>query len=326
MLRDAFGRTVEYMRVSVTDRCNLRCRYCMPEGGVALLTHDDVLRFGEIEAVVRAAVELGVRSIRLTGGEPLVKRGILELVRGLGAIAGLEDLALTTNGVLLEPMARELKAAGLRRVNLGIPSLDSSTWSAISRCPEELAPRARAAIEAALAAGLTPVKVNVVLLRGTNDDPTPWLDLVRRLPIEVRFIEFMPMGPSDGADLLVPSSETEARLRAASDSPWERTGSEAGRGPVKETWRVGGSPGTIGFIHAMSDHFCARCNRLRLTSDGHLRTCLFSDDEVDLKPALRPAIDEERLRALLREAVASKPRCIPVNPRHGRRWMGQVGG
>lgn len=326
MLQDEFGRTVEYMRVSVTDRCNLRCRYCMPEEGIPLLTHDDILRFGEIAAAVKVAVEEGVRSVRLTGGEPLVKRGIVELIRELGVIAGLQDLALTTNGVLLASMASELRKAGLRRVNIGLPSLDTNAYASITRCSNGTGGKAREAIEAAIEAGLSPVKVNVVMLRGTNDDPAPWLDLVRRLPVEVRFIEYMPIGPAEGSELFVSAAQMERRVRALAGDSWSEAPRQAGRGPVQKTWKIGDSPGSIGFIHAISEHFCSTCNRLRLTADGHLRTCLFSDDELDLKPALRPSIEPEKIREILRAAVMAKPKCIPIDPRRGRRLMGQVGG
>lgn len=326
MLQDAFGRTVEYMRVSVTDRCNLRCRYCMPEEGIPLLTHDDILRFDEIAAVMKVAVEEDVRSVRLTGGEPLIKRGILELVRSLGSIPGLQDLALTTNGVLLASMAADLRKAGLHRVNIGLPSLDTNAYASITRCSNGTGGKARDAIEAALEAGLSPVKVNVVMMRGTNDDPTPWLELIRRLPIEVRFIEYMPIGPEKSAELFLSAADMERRVRALAGDSWTEAPRRAGRGPVQKTWKLGDSAGSIGFIHAISEHFCAKCNRLRLTADGRLRTCLFSDDELDLKPGLRPTIDSGKIREILLAAVQAKPRCIPIDPHHGRRLMGQVGG
>lgn len=326
MLTDSFGRRIEYIRVSVTDRCNLRCKYCMPEQGVALLKHEDVLRFEETAAFARVAVEEGIRSVRITGGEPLVKRGIVGFIRMLAEIPGLDDLSMTTNGVLLPSMARELRQAGLRRVNIGLPSLDSARYTSITRCAEPSGERAVAGVKAALEAGMTPVKVNVVVMRGVNDDLRPFFELARNLPVEVRFIEYMPMGPSDGPELFVSAAEIRAKVQEASTEPLVEVVASSGRGPVETTARMGSSAGTIGVIPAMSEHFCARCNRLRLTSDGHLRTCLFSDDEVDLKPALRPALDVERVRQLLREAVRAKPECMPSDPKRGKRVMGQVGG
>jgi len=326
MLTDSFGRRIEYIRVSVTDRCNLRCKYCMPEQGVPLLRHEDVLRFEETAAFARVAVQEGIRSIRITGGEPLVKRGIVRLVRMLGAIDGLEDLSMTTNGVLLPAMAAELRDAGLKRVNIGLPSLDTARYTSITRCAEADAKRAIAGVKAALEAGLVPVKVNVVVMRGLNDDLSPFLELARTLPVEVRFIEYMPMGPSDGPELFVPASEIVGRVEQGGNGTWTSESAATGRGPVDSTLRMAGAAGTIGVIAAMSEHFCSRCNRLRLTSDGHLRTCLFSDDEIDLKPALRPTVDEGMVRRLLGDAVRAKPECMPTNPGRGRRLMGQVGG
>jgi GTP 3',8-cyclase len=326
MLTDSFGRRIEYMRVSVTDRCNLRCTYCMPENGVPLLKHEEMLRFEETAAFSRVAVQEGIRSIRITGGEPLLKRGIAGLVRMLSEIPGLEDLSMTTNGVLLPGIAQELRGAGLKRVNIGLPSLDEATYASITRCAEPLAQRAIAGIKAALEAGLSPVKVNVVVMRGVNDDLTQFFELARLLAVEVRFIEYMPMGPLDEPALFVPASEILRKVREASSAPLVEVARALGRGPVRTTVRMGDSAGTVGVIPAMSEHFCARCNRLRLTSDGHLRTCLFSDDEIDLRPALRPTPDWQRVLELLREAVRAKPECMPPNPKHGRRLMRQVGG
>jgi cyclic pyranopterin phosphate synthase len=326
MLIDSHGRSIDYIRISVTDRCNLRCRYCMPEEGIALLTHDDILRFEEVAAFAQVAVQEGIKSIRITGGEPLVKKGITRLVGMLAALEGLEDLAMTTNGVLLSSMARELRAAGLRRVNIGLPSLEARRYEAITRRAEPEARQAWQGMLAALEAGLAPVKVNVVVMRGYNDDLSQVLELIRNHPIELRFIEFMPMGPTETGELLVTAEELAQRLQQAAWAPLVPVERAEGRGPVQHTMRVGDSAGTVGVIAAMTEHFCDRCNRLRLTADGHLRSCLFSDGEVDIKGALRPALDTEKLRSLLHEAVASKPACMPAVPRRGKRMMGQVGG
>jgi GTP 3',8-cyclase len=323
-LIDTHGRAIEYIRISVTDRCNLRCRYCMPEEGIPLLAHDDILRFEETAALARVAVQEGIRSIRITGGEPLVKRGIVRFVKLLASIDGLEDLAMTTNGVLLGSMASQLREAGLKRVNIGLPSLDPEHYRSITRCDESH--NAIAGLHAALDAGLQPVKVNVVVMRGLSDDFALAIELARTLPIELRFIEYMPMGPEASADLFVPAAEIRRKAAEAAAGQLHETESAKGSGPVKTALHAPGWAGTIAVIPAMSEHFCAQCNRLRLTSDGYLRTCLFSDDELDIKPALRPQIDDEALRRLLRDAVTNKPACMPAAARRGRRWMGQVGG
>lgn len=329
MLRDACGRTIEYLRVSVTDRCNLRCTYCLPEEGVPLLGHDDVLRFEELAALLEVAVAEGVRSVRLTGGEPLLKRGILELVRRLAALPGLDDLSLTTNGILLPALARPLREAGLRRVNLGIPSLDPELHARLTRGTPALAGQALAGLHAALAAGLSPVKVNVVVLRGQNDDLAPFIELTRRLPVDVRFIEYMPIGPARHDQRFVPASEILARLRRlAAEGADGLADAEAprGAGPARRYYRLAGAAGRLAVLAPVSEHFCAGCNRLRLSSDGWLRLCLFSDDEIDMKAALRPRPDPEMLRALLLRAVERKPAALPPQPGRGRRLMGQIGG
>lgn len=323
MLRDGYDRRIEVLRISVTDRCNLRCVYCMPEEGVPHLDHAGVLRYEEIVAVTRVLTRRGLQAVRLTGGEPLARRGVSELVRAIAGLDGLDDIALTTNATLLvPPVAAELAAAGLRRINVGLPSLDPETYRTLTRGGDLAA--ALAGIDAALAAFLAPVKVNVVLLRGVNDDPAPFLDLTRRLPVEVRFIEYMPIGASSSQRFLVPMAEFARRLEAF--GPFDEVATLAGKGPSRDGMQLPGAPGRIASITAMSEHFCARCNRLRLTADGHLRLCLFDRDEIDLKPALRPMIDETRLDALLNCALAAKPEAMPEGPVEYGRRMSQIGG
>ena len=324
MLVDSHGRAIQYLRVSVTDRCNFRCRYCMPEEGLPLIDHDSILRFEEIAAFCRVAAREGIRTIRLTGGEPLVKRGIVRLVELLARIDGIDDLAMTTNGVLLASMASELRGAGLGRVNIGAPTLDPVHYREIARCSQ--VPNVVEAIQAALEAGLRPVKVNAVVLRGLSDALGPMLELARTLPIELRFIEYMPMGPRYDPDLFVPASAIRSEVARAAGSALVPDAGHVGRGPVSGALRGHLWAGTVAVIPAMSEHFCARCNRLRLTSDGFLRTCLFSDDELDLKPALRPRVSDRALLELLHAAVQAKPACMPLLPGQRRRLMGQVGG
>lgn len=330
MLIDPSGRTLDYLRVSVTDRCDLRCRFCMPAEGVALRSHEQILRHEEIAAVVEVAVEEGVRSVRLTGGEPLTRRGILSLVAQLAAIPGLDDLAMTTNGRRLGAMAAELKAAGLRRVNVGLPSLDPTHYREITR--REGDPAALVAgLEAAMACGLTPVKLNVPVLRGLTDHLDPMVELARRLPVEIRFIEYMPLGDAPSDVHHMRPAELRARIAAAVERVTgarvfgEVGGVAVGRGPASDRMAVPGGLGHLAIIAGATGHICASCNRLRLTADGRLRLCLFSDTELDLTPALRPRVDREGLRALLHQAAASKPfQRVPLTPNH--RLMAQIGG
>ncbi len=306
-LYDAFARQIRYLRVSITDRCNLRCIYCMPEEGIPLMRHEDILRFEEIRRLVEIAIGLGITRVRLTGGEPLARRGVVELVRMLAALPGLEDLALTTNGTLLAPLAEDLARAGLRRVNISLDTLRPERYRAITRRGE--LSDALAGIEAAQRAGLDPIKINMVVMRAINDDEVT--DLAR-LSLErgwhVRFIEYMPLGrePALARERFVSMQEVRARLEETL-GPLEPAHVE-GSGPAR-TWRLAGAPpmaGTIGFISALSEHFCATCNRLRLSADGRLFPCLFSDVELDVRTPLRRGADDEALRQVFRQAVAAK--------------------
>ncbi len=323
-LVDRSGRTIRHIRISITDRCQLRCRYCLPEEGARLLPREDILRHEEIVAVTRAAVAEGISSARITGGEPLLRRGLLSLVREMAGIDGLEDLALTTNGLLLPTFAQPLEDAGLHRINIGLSSLDPGVFRELTR-GGDLGQVLRG-LEAALAAGLRPVKINVVVLRGINDDPAPFLDLTRRLPVDVRFIEFMPIGPLPSERSFVPIAELRERLDR--HGPFEPAGPSTGWGPADHRQRIRGAPGSFATISSARGHACGHCNRIRLTSDGHLRPCLFSEREVDLRPALRPRPDPGRLRALLRAAVEEKPASLTdtAHDRENGRGMSQIGG
>lgn len=306
-LYDPYARQIQYLRVSITDRCNLRCIYCMPEEGVPLLRHKDILRFEEIRRLVEIAIGLGITHVRITGGEPLARRGVVDLIRMLAALPGLEDLALTTNGTLLAPLAEDLAHAGLRRVNISLDTLRPERYRAITRRGE--LEEALAGIEAAFRAGLDPVKVNMVVMRGINDDEV--VDLAR-LSLErgwhVRFIEYMPLGkePALARERFVSAQEVRSRLEQAL-GPLEPAHVE-GSGPAR-TWRLAQAPpsaGTIGFISALSEHFCAACNRLRLSADGRLFPCLFSDVEFDVRTPLRSGADDETIRQVFRQAVLAK--------------------
>lgn len=304
---DAYDRPIQYLRVSVTDRCNLRCVYCMPEEGVAKLSHQDVLRNEEIVCIVRIAVETGFAHIRLTGGEPLVRKGIVDLVAELARIPGLDDLSMTTNGILLRQYAAPLARAGLRRINISLDTLRPERFRQITRwgnLEDVLAGR-----EAALAAGLRPVKINMVVIRGLNDDEV--VDMARMTlqpDWHIRFIEVMPVGAGVywSGDGVVSSMEIRARIEEAL-GPLTPIPAEAGIGPARY-YRLPGAAGTVGFISAITEHFCRFCNRLRLTSDGRLLPCLLSNATIDLRTPLRHGATDEELRALFMQAVIAKPR------------------
>lgn len=302
-LCDSFGRAIRYLRISVTDRCNLRCVYCLPARGVRWHPREHILRFEEIRDVVSVGVRLGITHVRLTGGEPLVREGVVDLVHMLSAIPQLADLSLTTNGVLLATRAQALAQAGLTRVNVSLDTLRAERFRTITRFGT--IDDVEAGIAAALEAGLSPVKLNVVVMRGVNDDEIVELGrLAVDRPLHVRFIELMPIGDYFARERLVPSDEILARLRALGDL--HRIDGLAGCGPARSyTWA--GAEGTVGIIGAVTQAFCAQCNRLRLTATGQLRPCLDQESAVDLIPALRPALDRERLAQLIQAAVTAKP-------------------
>lgn len=321
-MKDPFGRTIDYLRLSVTDRCNLRCFYCMPEEGVSPLSHSDILRYEEMAIVVEQAVQEGIRNVRLTGGEPLVRKGVPELIQQLRGIDGLQDLSLTTNAVLLPLYAQPLWQAGLRRINIGLPSLDRQVYARLTR--HDALDQALAGLEKAVEVGFSPIKINAVILRESNDDPLPFLQLTQRLPVEVRFIEYMPIGPAPSCRYFLPAGEFRQKLEA--HGPFQAADRPNGLGPAQWYRRWPGAAGRFAMIAPVSEHFCRDCNRLRLTADGHLRPCLFSDGEFDIKPALRPIPNRQAIRELLRQAVAAKPACMPQTARDFSRGMSQIGG
>ncbi|MEW5762665.1 MAG: GTP 3',8-cyclase MoaA [Bacillota bacterium] len=310
-MRDNFEREITYLRVSVTDRCNLRCFYCRPaETGPARGKEPEDAQDLEPEyllRVIRAGAQVGIRKVRLTGGEPLLRADILEIVRGIASVPGIDDLALTTNGTLLAPLAGELRAAGLRRVNISLDTLNPDRFRRITRGGELRA--AWAGVMAALEAGLTPVRLNVVAMRGINDDESIDLALLTRdYPLHVRFIELMPIGEASSwaAERLVPVEELLAYLEASLGRLVPQKTPRDG-GPARY-WRLEGAPGTIGFIAPMSGYFCSSCNRLRLTAAGTLRPCLCQDGEVDLRPLLRRGASEAELAQVIAEVIRQKPR------------------
>lgn len=291
-MRDQFDREITYLRVSITDLCNLRCRYCMPDG-ICQKQHEDILSFEEITEIVSAAAELGVRKVRVTGGEPLVRKGCVDLVRMIAAIPGVEEVDMTTNGVLLSRDAAALKAAGLNRVNISLDSLNPEKYAHITG--GGILQDALAGIEAAFDAGLTPVKINTVLIGGFNDDEIPaFVELTRGYPVELRFIELMPMGGQFGKDAYVPGSRVLEAVPALLPIPHD--------GGVAQLYRLPEGKGRVGLISPLSRHFCSTCNRLRLTSEGNLKPCLHSNQEILVRGK-----HEQELLDTLKDAILNKP-------------------
>jgi len=300
---DSFGRRIEYLRISVTDKCNLRCVYCMPEEGLPWLKKDRLLTYEEIHEIVEVMAPLGLRRIRLTGGEPLVRRDLPGLVKLLAGVEGIEDLAISTNGVLLDSLAGPLRAAGATRVNISLDSFRKERVDALARRKGTFE-RVLAGLRAAEREGLDPIKINVVLIRGKNDDEIQDFALAtRRHPWHVRFIELMPTASNLGlsSENFFSCQDALARLRELGDlDPVE---GPTGNGPATY-FRYPGAPGTVGVITPMSHNFCDRCNRLRLTADGMLRPCLFGEVQTNLRDPLRAG---EELLPLIREALRIKP-------------------
>ena len=323
-LQDQFGRSIEYLRISVTDRCNFRCVYCMPEEGMQWLPKSAILSYEEIHDVVRQLAPLGLRRLRITGGEPTIRPQIHELVRMLRSVPEITDIALSTNGVRLPEIAPLLREAGLDRVNMSVDSLRPERIAGIARRDLGFDP-VRAA-RAAQDAGLAPIKLNMVVMRGINDDE---IEAMARLTVDhpwhVRFIELMPVGDLRALtwEHVVPSDEILARLRAI--APLAPTaGPPRGNGPAAY-YKWPDAAGSIGVITPMTHTYCASCNRVRLTADGRLRTCLFGDHEVDLRTPLRSG---EPLEAHFRRALAEKPKEHELLQMKigGLRALSQVGG
>ncbi|HEX5074078.1 MAG TPA: GTP 3',8-cyclase MoaA [Gemmatimonadaceae bacterium] len=323
-LRDQFGRSIEYLRISVTDRCNFRCLYCMPAEGLPWLPKAEILSYEEIAGVVGQLAPLGLRRLRITGGEPTIRPNLEELIRLLRAIPEIEDIALSTNGARLPQLARGLRDAGLDRINMSADSLRADRIAKIARRNLGFDP-----VTSALAAervGLAPIKINVVVMRSINDDEVEdFARLTLDHPWHVRFIELMPVGEMSGLtwEHIVPSDEVVSRI-ASLGALAPDGGPPRGNGPAKY-YRLAGAPGTVGVITPMTHTYCASCNRVRLTADGRLRTCLFGDHEVLLRDALR---QHEPLEPLFRQALADKPKehALLQMKVGGLRALSQVGG
>ncbi len=305
MLCDRHNRVISYLRISVTERCNFRCVYCMPAEGIALSPREHLLSFEEITRVARVASTLGLKKVRLTGGEPTVRRDLPQLVQMLRAIPGIEEIAVTTNGARLTELAQPLKDAGLNRVNISLDTLQPERARDLTR--RDTHDAVLRGIDAAVAAGLTPLKLNAVVMRGVNDDELP--DLVRfacERGAEMRFIEYMPMGMArrDERNITVPASEMLERLAPHFELQHDTTSTQIG--DPSRVWICRRSGARVGFLTSMSEHFCDTCNRMRLTADGGLRPCLHQDAEVDVRRVLRSGGSDEELVAAFREAAGLK--------------------
>jgi len=328
MLRDSYNRIINYLRISITDRCNLRCRYCMPEQGVQLIDHKELLTYEEIVRVIEVFARQGISKVRLTGGEPLVRRGVVDLIERIARTEGVRDLSLTTNGVLLRDYVEALSIAGLRRINISLDTLRPDRFAHITR--RDIFHDVWEGVERSLRCGLSPVKINVVVIKGFNDDEvTEFARLSLRYPIHVRFIEFMPVGNQDtwSDDQVIPNSQVMEEIEGMAELVPIQPGDD-NHGPAKR-YRLRGGRGEVGFIAPISTHFCSQCNRLRLTPDGKIRTCLFSDEEIDLKATLRESGDEMKLIGILNQALRAKPRGHRIGDirfRKCQRGMHAIGG
>lgn len=316
-MKDFYGRQIEYMRVSLVDRCNLRCVYCMPEKGIEKMLHEDILRYEEFLKIIKAGADLGIKKIRFTGGEPLILKGVTDLIKATSAIPGIEDISITTNGILLAEMAEDLKKAGLKRVNISLDTLDPVKYKNITRGGD--INRVFSAIDKCIELGLTPVKINTVLVRGMNDDEID--DLIafsEEKDVHLRFIEIMPIGEGEKyASGLMRMDEV------LKDRPYLEFIKNNG---VASIYGRKGAKGSVGFISPMSCKFCDECNRIRITAQGTLKPCLHSMEEIDLKPFLN---DEAELNKTLSNAIIAKPESHHMDKdgkSDSKRQMFRIGG
>ena len=315
---DRLGRDITYLRISLTDKCNLRCRYCMPEEGVCKRSHQEMMNEDEVVTAVEVAASLGIHKIRLTGGEPLVKKNIVSICRRVAAVEGIKEVCLTTNGILLPELAKPLKEAGVKRLNLSLDTLDPQKYAYITRIGK--LEQFRAGLEAALEAGFDKVKLNAVLIGGFNDNEIAALArLTMEYPVDMRFIELMPIQDHDefGEAAYVPYSKVLEKLPDAVPV--------AKDGGVAKLYRLPGAKGDIGLISPISAHFCSECNRIRLTADGKLKPCLHAADEYSIK-----GLDREGMKSVFKQAIWNKPAwhgdLDAVNRSKAGRNMNEIGG
>ncbi len=329
-LVDMFSRTISYLRLSLTDRCNLRCMYCMPDGdeGLRLLKHDDLLSYEELLRIVELVVAMGMNKIRLTGGEPLVRKGVMEFIAALSRIDGLDEIRLTTNGVLLHEKVTGLYDAGIRKLNISLDTLRPERFKKITGM--DLFAQVWQGIETAETFGFD-VKLNVVAMRGINDDE--FIDFARLAlenKFQVRFIEFMPVGSDSTWDKTAYISSSELQDRIGAMGTLEALPGSRMDGPARvySLTTASGARGKVGFISPISHHFCDTCNRLRLTSAGHLRACLLHDHEADLKALLRSGASDDEIRGLIRQTILDKPKghTLADNQENCNGQMSRIGG
>ncbi len=305
-LTDSFGRSITYLRLSITDRCNLRCFYCMPQADFNWMEPTEILRFEEIVQLTRVLASLGVKKVRFTGGEPLVRRDVVKLVRDVSSLPGVEETCLTTNGVLLKKMAQELFDAGLRHLNISLDTLRPERFKEVTG--RDHFQDVWEGIEKGLDLGFSPVKLNFVMMRGKNDDEiVDFARLTRQYPMDVRFIEFMPIGKHSkwGRNYFFSSDEAVKQITAEL-GPLNPVKPEAGSGPA-ELYTLSDGMGRIGFISPLSHRFCSKCNRLRVTADGRLRLCLFSDLEINIRDMLRQGVTDTELAQFFSDIILKKP-------------------
>ncbi|ABR50177.1 molybdenum cofactor biosynthesis protein A [Alkaliphilus metalliredigens QYMF] len=298
-MKDTFQRSINYMRISITDLCNLRCQYCMPEKGIYKKTHQDILTLEEIEQIVRIGAENGINKVRITGGEPLVRKGVIGLIKNISNIPGIQDIALTTNGLLIKKYGEALKDAGLKRINISIDSLRPDRYKEITRGGD--LSQVLEGIQEALRLGMTPVKLNVVVIGGYNEDEIEdFANLTVDDPIDVRFIELMPIGEASGwaKDRFLSNEEVKSKIEGLVPIITDATS------PAR-LYRLPGAKGRVGFINPISSHFCESCNRIRVTSDGKLKPCLHSNHEIDLLRVARE--NPEQIGAVLSNGIQLKP-------------------
>jgi len=328
---DKFDREINYLRISITDRCNLRCSYCRPKEDFSLKGHQDILRYEEIIRVISIAVKMGFIKIRVTGGEPLVRRGVIDFLASLKSVTGLQDISLTTNGILLDEFACDIFAAGVHRINISLDSLDKDKYSHITGGGNIDA--VLRGIAKAEEAGFSPIKINTVAIKGFNDDEVlAFARLAIDKPFQVRFIELMPLGKAQSGQNseYLPTSQVLEKISAKytlEEMPGKRFKSD---GPAR-IFKIKGGLGEIGFINPVSNHFCSSCNRLRLTADGKLMSCLLQQEEIDLKTALRKNCTDAELENIISQAILSKPKhhelnCSDNNFKKCRRDMSAIGG
>jgi cyclic pyranopterin phosphate synthase len=321
-MKDSFNRNIDYLRISVTDRCNLRCIYCMPAEGIKLLPHNEILSYEEILKIIKIATTIGISKIRITGGEPLLRKDVVSFIEKTVRTEQIKDIGMTTNGVLLKKYAKDLYQAGLKRINVSLDSLEEDKFKKITRFG--FLKDVLEGIDSAYRVGLNPIKINVVVMRGINDDEIEkFARLSMQVPYQIRFIEFMPIGHNYwGEELFISTKEIKQKIQY---NVGTLTPVQVKKSGPAEYFMLEGAKGLLGFISPLTTHICSMCNRLRLTADGKLRPCLFSDKEIDLKKILRSGASQEEIKQILIKAIQLKPQGISIESKP-LRPMSTIGG